>query len=68
MQDVLETMAQQRPVFHSEADMQLEPDWQTRLDDPLATIRPETCPSALASHLDVLVHRTDLALTIAEYD
>lgn len=61
---ILREMAIHRPVFHSEADFQLEFGWHLRVADPASVVRLETRPTRNA-HLDVLVSRPDLGRSTA---
>jgi hypothetical protein len=61
---ILPKMAVHRPVFHSEADFQLEFGWHLRVADPASVVRLETRPTRNA-HLDVLVSRPDLGRSTA---
>lgn len=54
LRQVLCALAQRRPVFHSEADFQLELAWQVRLAAPELSVRLETRP-APGVHLDMLL-------------
>lgn len=51
---IVRAMAQQRPVFHSEADLQHALAWLVHELDPAAAIRLETRPEP-AVHLDLLI-------------
>jgi len=58
LDDVLSGMAQHRPVFHSEADLQHAFAWEARSLDPLLQVRLETRPEPNV-HLDLLFSRPD---------
>ena len=53
---LLEKLSEKRPVFHSEADFQLELGWLIKEYYPHATVRMEYCPAFdTGMHIDILV-------------
>lgn len=58
MTEAMRRLSVSRPVFHSEADLQLALAWQIQVDHPEATIRLETRP------IDDLPMYLDLAITV----
>lgn len=59
LEQALKALAAQRPVFHSEADLQIALAWQFQTQDPLMRVRLETRPEA-GVHLDIACTRPDL--------
>ena len=59
LDETLRRLSVQRPVFHSEADLQLALAWEMKRCDPMMRVRLETCPAA-AIHLDIACTRVDL--------
>lgn len=51
---LMASLAERRPIFHSEADFQHALAWQIQIEHPDATIRLETRPTR-GIHLDMLV-------------
>lgn len=54
----IRTLAQVRPVFHSEADFQLAFAWHLQHQDPRASVRLETRPRP-GLHLDLLLQTAE---------
>ena len=59
LEQALTDLAAERPVFHSEADLQLALAWQFQTQDPRMRVRLETRPEA-GVHLDIACSRPDL--------
>ena len=64
IEDALQALSATRPVFHSEADLQLAFAWQVQLMDTAMGVRLETRP-APGMHLDLLFARPDLGSSSA---
>ena len=55
IQDIMKSLSEKRPVFHSEADFQLAFAWEIKEHFPECEIRLEYVIPDLGYHLDVLV-------------